>query len=224
MAGSDAFDEATAVGITMGPVEDASVMKQPTKRAYSSAVRSAAAADTRERILAASIEVLGGAPSISEFTLDAVASASGVARFTIYNQFGSRRSLLEAAFDRLCEHARLPDPSNADVDLPDLIAGYCRLWGDPAAGRIQEVSAADPELHAAMCRRHDSRRVALEMLVRRLAHNAGIKARSEAVDVLFGLTGPHFYHSVAAARSPKGAAKLVESVAQAALSRLVSVA
>ena len=68
-------------------------------RRYVSPVRSAAAAAKRERIVAAAARLLREKVNIAAFTLDAVAKAAGVARLTVYNQFGSRRGLLEAVFD-----------------------------------------------------------------------------------------------------------------------------
>ena len=87
-------------------------------RAYHSAVRDEAAEKTRGRILAAAIKHLR-AKGAGGFSLDAVAQKAKVTRLTVYNQFGSRRVLLEAVFDdyamrggltRLGEVMAAPDP------------------------------------------------------------------------------------------------------------------
>jgi len=74
-------------------------LKPSEPRAYNSPQRNAAAAQTRERIVAAAREQLASADGLRGFSLDAVARAAKVTRLTVYNQFGSRRALLEAVFD-----------------------------------------------------------------------------------------------------------------------------
>src|SRR6266511_1393725 len=66
------------------------------KRAYVSSVRSAAAAEKRDRVIEAAAKLLREDASIARFSLDTVARAAGVTRLTVYNQFGSRGRLLEA--------------------------------------------------------------------------------------------------------------------------------
>ncbi|WP_404558819.1 TetR/AcrR family transcriptional regulator [Bradyrhizobium niftali] len=51
-------------------------------------------------------------------SLDAVAKAANVTRLTVYNQFGSRRGLLEAVFDDIARRGRLGRLDDA-VDDPD---------------------------------------------------------------------------------------------------------
>src|SRR5258707_15291005 len=68
-------------------------------RTYNSPRRIVAATQTRERIVVAAAAILATAEGISGFSLQAVADKAGVTRLTVYNQFGSRRTLLEAVFD-----------------------------------------------------------------------------------------------------------------------------
>src|SRR5260370_17756192 len=68
-------------------------------RMYTSPRRRGAATQTRERIVVAAAAILATAEGISGFSLQAVADKAGVTRLTVYNQFGSRRTLLEAVFD-----------------------------------------------------------------------------------------------------------------------------
>jgi AcrR family transcriptional regulator len=74
------------------------------------------------------------AGDISQFSLEAVARRAKVTRLTLYNQFGSRRGLLEAVFD---ERARLGGLSRivAAMAMPDarealdrIIANFCDFW------------------------------------------------------------------------------------------------
>src|SRR5262249_61318078 len=76
-------------------------------RAYNSPSRIVAATKTRQRIVAAAAAILGPAEGISGFSLQAVAAKAGVTRLTVYNQFGSRRALLEAVFDGMAVRAGL---------------------------------------------------------------------------------------------------------------------
>ena len=69
-------------------------------RPYRGDQRRAATEVTRARIIAASRSLLT-AESGSGFNVDAVARSAGVARMTVYYQFGSKRGLLEAIFDDL---------------------------------------------------------------------------------------------------------------------------
>src|SRR5258705_1378406 len=69
------------------------------RRSYVSSVRAAAAAETRDRVIEAASRSLREDASIASFSLDTVAKTAGVTRLTVYNQFGSRRGLLEAVFD-----------------------------------------------------------------------------------------------------------------------------
>src|SRR5260370_36915108 len=64
-------------------------------RPYTSSVRTAAAAEKRERVIEAAARSLREDASIATFSLDAVAKAAGVTRLTVYHQFGSRRGLRE---------------------------------------------------------------------------------------------------------------------------------
>jgi AcrR family transcriptional regulator len=72
-----------------------------TKRPYRLGQRQTATELTRMRIVSAARDLLAAPDGVSGFTVDAVADQSGVARMTVYNQFGSKVGLLEALFDDL---------------------------------------------------------------------------------------------------------------------------
>ena len=162
----------------------------PSSRPYSSAARDAKAADTRERIVAATALLLrtpgGGAPS-----LDAVARAAGVARLTVYNQFGSRRGLFEATFDSLAaaggltgvaEAMALGDPR---AGLARLVGIFCAFWSShDGIAAIFSAAEQDAELGQALAARNERRRELLSVIVGR--HGTG--ARADTVDTLFMLT------------------------------------
>jgi AcrR family transcriptional regulator len=90
-------------------------------------------------------------------SLDAVAKRAGVTRLTVYDQFGSRRALLEAVFDDMAERGALhrireamsgPD---AQAALQQIVVIFCHFWSihRGALWRLHAVSATDPEFEEA---------------------------------------------------------------------------
>src|SRR6185295_19633386 len=145
-------------------------------RAYVSSVRTAAAAERRDRVLEAAATLLREDASIARFSLDTVAKAAGVTRLTVYNQFGSRRGLLEAVFDNIARQGGLHEIADA-MGMPDpllaldrVIEIFCGFWArDAAIGRLHEAMATDPEFAEALLERNERRRKLARMLVGRLA-------------------------------------------------------
>jgi AcrR family transcriptional regulator len=193
-------------------------------RPYRSPRRDAAATRTRARIVAAATAVLGAAAGIGGFSLEAVARRARVTRLTVYNQFGSRRALLEAVFDeraargglhRLAEAMAAPDPH---AGLNQVIAIFCDFWSyDPAAlGRLHAAGASDPEFDTSVRERNERRRVLLSVLVSRIAEGARPRgpALDDLVDVLFALTSyPFFSQLTARSRSNDAACALIQTLA-----------
>src|SRR5262245_31255191 len=129
-----------------------------TPRPYRLGQRQTTAARTRARIVAAVRELLAAPDGIAEFTVDAVATQAGVARMTVYNQFGSKMGLLEALFDDLAARglvSRLipafarPDPREA---LDELIAAFGSFWQSDriVIRRIRCLAAIDPDFERAV--------------------------------------------------------------------------
>src|SRR5260370_36843023 len=166
------------------------------RRAYVSSVRTAAAAEKRDRVIDAAAKVLREDASISSFALDGWAKAAGVTRLTVYNQFGSRRGLLEAVFDEIARQGGLEaiaaamamaDPHAA---LDRLVEIFCGFWKhDPAIGRLHEAMATDPEFASALVERNERRRKGLTVLADRIAGKpASRRARQEPRHTNFPLT------------------------------------
>jgi AcrR family transcriptional regulator len=203
-------------------------MQVPT-RPYRSAVRSKAAEQTRERIVGAAANILRSvAPG--QFSLDAVAKEAGVTRLTIYNQFGSRRTLLEAVFDdraargglhRLREALRDDDPQRG---LHRLIEIFCGFWGgDPKAiASLYQASSGDAEFEASLKARNERRREAISVLAARMAERREIAAGEAAnlTDLLFVLTSfPVFSELTARGRTKMAACVLIQAAAGDAIRR-----
>ena len=164
---------------------------------YSSSIRDAAAAEKKARVVAEATKLLRTSERVTAVSLDVVAKAAGVTRLTVYNQFGSRRGLLEAVldnvaskagFERIREVMALEDPAQALGELIDIV---CRAWGyDESIASIHAAASIDPEFLEVVNQRMERRRKAIQVLVRRMAE-AGTVSKSaapELVDVLDAMT------------------------------------
>jgi AcrR family transcriptional regulator len=199
-------------------------------RAYNSPSRIVAATKTRQRIVAAAAAILGTAEGISGFSLQAVAAKAGVTRLTVYNQFGSRRALLEAVFDEMAVRGglhRIPAVmagSDPQAGLLQVIAIFCDFWsfGSHALGPLHAAGASDPEFGASVRERNERRRRLLSVLVRRMAKDRKPrpKALGDLIDVLFALTSfPIFSQLTAAGRTAQAAGDLIQGLATDAVRR-----
>src|SRR6516225_3116188 len=142
-------------------------------RPYRSSRRTVTAERTRARLLKAASAMLAAPDGIS---LDAVAKRAGVTRLTVYNQFGSRRALLEAVFDDMAERGGLhrireamirPDPN---VALQAIVSIFCEFWSTHrgALWRLHAATATDPEFQESLRARDQRRRHLLSVLVERM--------------------------------------------------------
>jgi AcrR family transcriptional regulator len=199
-------------------------------RVYRSPLRDAAASATRERIISAAAAILSAADGIRKFSLDAVAKKAGVTRLTVYNQFGSRRVLMEAVFDdraargglfRIVEAMQDPDPQ---ATLLRIIGIFCDFWNsDPGTMRLLHAAgASDPEFAASVHERNERRRKVLAAVVRRLAAGRALPPGTlgNLVDVLFALTSFAFFSQIRTGkRNAEAARRIIEAMAMDAVNR-----
>ena len=202
-----------------------------SKRAYRSVTRDSAAEKTRARIISAANRQLRSAKGLQSLSLESIAAAAGVTRLTIYNQFGSRRGLLEAVFDDVAFRGglyRLPqamaekDPRAA---LRQVIAIFCDFWyfNRRMLGQIIGAGTAEPRLEAAIRARNERRRKLIAAILQRLdgADRVPAEAFAEVVDVLFVLTSHAVFSDLAdKGRSVEAVCRLVQDLAMRALDRL----
>src|SRR5260370_27777269 len=199
------------------------------RRPYTSSVRTAAAAEKRERVIKAAARSLREDASIASFSLDAVAKAAGVTRLTVYHQFGSRRGLFEAVFDEIArqgglaqipEALAMPDPRAA---LDRLVEIFCAFWNrDSAVGRLHEAMATDPEFAQALIGRNERRRKTVDVLVGRIAgKTTSPRARRDALDTIFALTSFAMFAMLNQDRAVDDVCKLVKSSCRSALEPLL---
>jgi AcrR family transcriptional regulator len=199
-----------------------------TPRAYHSTVRDEAAEKTRGRILVAAIKHLR-AKGAGGFSLDAVAQKAKVTRLTVYNQFGSRRVLLEAVFDdhavrggltRLGEVMAASDPR---AGLNRLVEVFCDFWSfdHEAFASLLAMGGADTEFETALRARNERRRCLIAALVARQVERGevAVAAATGLTDVLFALTSFPFYAELARGRSLQYARGQVQSLAGLAVAQ-----
>lgn len=198
-------------------------------RPYRLGKRKAVSEQTRERILGATRELLAAPVGPPDLTIDAIARQAGVARMTIYYQFGSKSGLLEALCDTLALRGgiqqmadvyRQDDPVAA---LDQLIAVFGGFWESDrlVIRRLGALSALDPELERVIQGRAERRRQHASALVERLAKKRGrssAKSSTEAVDILQMLTSFETFDTLAGATgSPLSVVPVVQRLARVAL-------
>jgi AcrR family transcriptional regulator len=168
-------------------------------RPYRLGKRAQAAEQRRSRILKAAWGLLAPGAKVGEFSLDAVARRAGVARMTLYYQFGSKRGLLEALFDWFAAKGRIGELIGAAFQRADalealdqLVAAFGQFFGASqiAHRRVRALAALDPELEDAINARDQRRREAMRALAARLAREGYLPggASDDVVDVLSMLT------------------------------------
>jgi AcrR family transcriptional regulator len=182
---------------------------------------------TRTRIVAAARDLLASSGGLGDFTMESVARQAGVARMTVYYQFGSRAGLLEAIFDDLAASGGMQELQNA-FEQPDALAAldefisvFTRFWVSArlVIRRLQVLTAVDPELEKVS--REDWRRQGLQVILRRSSEQIGHPAAGsleEAVDLLHVLTSFQTFDRLAdSKRSPEEVTDLIRRLARAVI-------
>jgi AcrR family transcriptional regulator len=171
------------------------------RKPYRSELRDAAADVTRARIIEASRRLLAGGKDVPAFSLDAVARAADVTRLTVYNQFESKRGLLEAVFDDIARRGGLFElrsvmaGADAMSSLRQVVAVFCRFWAshDRALAKLAGMTKLDRDIAASLKQRTERRRRVLTVLVERLPR---VRAAADLVDVLFALTSFEIFEAL----------------------------
>ena len=185
--------------------------------------------ETRLRIITAAREILSSPEGSVKFSVEAVARQAGVARMTVYYQFGSRRGLLEGICDSLASAGGVhrlatafdrTDPLQA---LDEFIAVFMHFWESdrPVRRGLGALAVLDPETAAVLEARSGRRRQGLQVLLGRLAKQTGRpkpKRLEDAVDVLYMLTSFHTYDSLAGpTRSVQRVTAMIQELAHRVL-------
>ena len=197
-------------------------------RRYASPKREAAAARTRQRLVRAAVKLLQSRTGLRALSLESVARAAGVSRLTVYNQFGSRRGLLEAVFDdrasrgglfRLPQAMANPDPHTG---LAHLIEIFCGFWefNRRTISAVLSAAGSDALLRDRIRSRSERRREALSVLVGRLVPLSEVRpeAAADLVDVLFALTTFQMFAELARrGRDAAAVCRLIQGLAEDAV-------
>lgn len=127
---------------------------QPGRRQYDSTLRRERAAQTRERIVTAGIELVRA--SIRDWngvTLRAVAEHAGVNERTVYRHFANERALRDEVMHRLEKEAGV---DLADMRLDDIADVTSRIFKHLSVYPLEKRLPADPTLIDAVRRQHDA--------------------------------------------------------------------
>jgi len=199
-------------------------------RTYTLKSRAETSERTRDRILAATREILASEEGVAVFGLEAVARAAGVTRVTVYNQFGSKRGLVEALSDDLAARAEIGArlgaafaSSDALEALDKLIAAFAHFWtvDRVIVRRLHGIAALDPEIGRSDRARNERRRDALTTLVERLHRERGVPAeedREAIVGLLQMLTSFEAMDQLAGEeRTPTDVVPVIQRLAREAL-------
>jgi AcrR family transcriptional regulator len=194
------------------------------RRPYESELRSAAAEETRSRIVAAARAMLGEEDSAPTFSLDAIARRAGTTRLTIYNQFASRRGLLEVVFDDMAREGGLFELSSVFVE-PDIgeairrfVSVFCKFWAlrRKPMPRLLALARLDDEFAESFHQRLERRREALAVLVRKLPR---VPSPTVLIDLLFVATSFETFESLSVRGRGRRA---VEALVQQLVADIVS--
>lgn len=184
--------------------------------------------ESRGRVIEAARLRLAGADAYRSFTIESVAKQAGVAKATVYYQFGSKAGLLEALCDVLAADGGMSELPAAFSD-PDPVAGlralvgvFAGFWAEDrdVMRRLRALAALDPEVGAVIASRDQRRRGALEVIVGRVLDgrdHAPQPSREQLVRTLWMLTSFETFDTLAGRDRPRAEATdevigLVEAV------------
>jgi AcrR family transcriptional regulator len=185
--------------------------------------------ENRLRIINAARELLATRDLYARFSVEEVARRAGVARMTIYHQFGSLGGLLEGLCDSLAmaggmsnlgEAFRRAEPLEA---LDHFISVFMRFWESdrPVLRGLRALAARDPEFAAVLEERSGWRRKGLQVLLGRLAKQAGRPKQADmndVVDLVYTLTDFGVYDSLASpGRTVEQVTRMVQRLARQVL-------
>ena len=191
-------------------------------RPYNLGARTAAVAETREKVVGAARRLFAEV-GFHRVSLDEIARRADVARATVYHQFGSKLGVLGAVvedYERragLAALADLVESGPVETLARDVVTAGCTYWStDPALARsIIAFAVTDP--HAAdLLAGHDAGRL---RLLTRLVERLPGPVPDRGLDALWLLTGFAAYDDLTRGRglSTARAAELLSGLAEMSL-------
>ena len=195
-------------------------MSSPKTRAYRQDKRAASAAETRRKVIAAARELLLRG-DFQDVSVEAIAERAAVGRSTVYQQFESKRGLLQAielavseraGVEKLLEVLQQPD-ALAALQAAFEVGGA--VWARERAmfRKLFGLANVDADLRAVMEEKDAKRQLLVRVLVDKLAAQRKLRrgvARERAFQVLWLLTSFQTFDAAShAAASPEAAARLL---------------
>jgi AcrR family transcriptional regulator len=193
-------------------------------RPYRLGLRQATIDKKRQGIIKAARKLIMSERALAGFSVDAVAREAGVARATVYNQFGNKAGLLEALYDDLARRGGMlelkevflrEDPLEA---LNDFVRAFGHFWtGDRILiRRLHGMDALDPEMAKADAARNDRRRRGLQKIVADIQGKYGLPSEmplEEIIESLQSLTSFEFFDQLAGTeRTPEEVVPIVQKL------------
>lgn len=152
---------------------------------------------TRDNVLAAALSVLaeGG---FAQFSMEAVAEASGVAKSTLYRHWPTRLALLRDALEGLNRQPQVasePGPARARVErlLEHLAAALSDSVLSACIPALIEAAEHHPEVAGFLHQYSDRRRSALTEVIRDAVDAGEFPAHLDPELAALALSGPIFY-------------------------------
>lgn len=206
-----------------------------TPRRYDLGRRQEGADATRGRIVEAARALIAkeGA-GVRPFSMEAVAREAGVARTTVYHQFGTRAALLEALFDSIAERGEIARRFGAafrQTDVRALVGGFVAALGffwdveRVVIRRIQAMAVLDVELERGLRARHERRRYGVRTVVERVRRAGGAggvtgdDADEAVIDVVYALTSFEMFGLLAGERRMVDVVPVVQELVWRTLAR-----
>jgi AcrR family transcriptional regulator len=187
-------------------------------RAYNLGKRKAATEETRGRIIEAARRILGAPDGVSAFTVEAVAREAGVARMTVYYQYGSKAALLDAIYDDLAARGLMsalqpvisaPDAASAFVAL---VGAFTSFWEADRVitRRLRALARLDPIIEQGIRERDVWRRSHFTRALDRLTGpHTPLPVRADLIETVLATTSFETYDQLADAAGPAEAARLI---------------
>jgi AcrR family transcriptional regulator len=156
---------------------------QPGKRPYELGKRLEQMDENRAAVLRAARELVAG-QGYQRFTMESLATRSGVTRQTIHNLFGTKAGVLGALFDVIALEggmegmAQVMSAPSPEGLIDAFVAVFCRFWARerPLFRQVHAIAVIDPEFGALIEERNRRRLGAATRIVSRLA---GMPGRGE---------------------------------------------
>jgi AcrR family transcriptional regulator len=162
----------------------------------------------RQRIVNAARELLASREGSARFSVEEVARLAGVARMTVYYQFGSLRGLLEGLCDSLAiaggmnqlgDAFRRADALEAMDQFIEVFTGFWESDREVLRG-LGALAVLDPEFALVLEERYSWRRKGVRVLLDRLAKQTRRprpREMEDAADLLYMLTSFSTYDTLA---------------------------